>query len=91
MQICSGGRSAVVEKRAIDRLEIKGFKTLQDVDLELRQLNVLIGPNGAGKSNLVSYFHMLRRMVEEDLQIWVVQRGGSDRILTFGSKTTHKT
>ncbi len=80
----------MVEKRPIDKLRIKGFKTLQDVELELGRLNVLIGPNGAGKSNLVSYFDMLRRMVEEDLQIWVTQQGGSDRILTFGSKTTPK-
>ena len=43
----------MVEKRAIDRLTIKGFKSLQDVDLELGRLNVLIGPNGTGKSNLV--------------------------------------
>ena len=80
----------MVEKRPIDKLTIKGFKSLQDVELELGKLNVLIGPNGAGKSNLISYFDMLRRMVEEDLQIWVVQQGGSDRILTFGSKTTPK-
>ena len=80
----------MVEKRPIDKLTIKGFKSLQDVELELGQLNVLIGPNGGGKSNLVSYFDMLRRMVEEDLQIWVVKQGGSDRILTFGSKTTPK-
>ncbi len=80
----------MTEKRAIDKLTIKGFKSLQDVELELGQLNVLIGPNGAGKSNFVSYFEMLRRMVEEDLQIWVVKQGGSDRILTFGSKTTPK-
>lgn len=80
----------MVEKRPIDRLRIKGFKSLQDVDLKLGKLNVLIGPNGAGKSNLISYFDMLRRLVEEDLQIWVVQQGGSDRILTFGSKTTPK-
>lgn len=83
-------QNAVVEKRAIDKLTIKGFKTLQDVELELGKLNVLIGPNGAGKSNLISYFDMLRRMVEQDLQIWVVQQGGSDHILTFGSKTTSK-
>jgi len=76
----------VTEKRAIDRLTIKGFKSLQDVDLELGQLNVLIGPNGAGKSNLISYFEMLREMVEERLQVWVAKRGGSDRILTFGPK-----
>ena len=83
-------RSVVVEKRPIDKLTIKGFKSLQDVELELGKLNVLIGPNGSGKSNLVGYFEMLRRMVEEDLQIWVVQQGGSDRILTFGSKRTPK-
>ena len=46
----------MVEKRAIDKLTIKGFKTLQDVELELGKLNVLIGPNGAGKSNLISFF-----------------------------------
>lgn len=78
----------MVEKRAIEKLSIKGFKSLQDVELELGKLNVLIGPNGAGKSNLVSYFDMLRRMVEEDLQIWIRLQGGSDRVLTFGSKTT---
>lgn len=78
----------MVEKRPIDKLTIKGFKTLQDVELELGKLNVLVGPNGAGKSNLVSYFDMLRRMVEEDLQVWTGQQDGADRVLTFGSKTT---
>ncbi len=76
------------EKRPIDKLTIKGFKSLQDVELELGKLNVLIGPNGSGKSNLVSFFEMLRRMVEEDLQLWTGQQGGADRILTFGEKTT---
>jgi len=80
----------VVEKRPIDKLTIKGFKTLKDVELELGQLNVLIGPNGAGKSNLISYFEMLRRMVERRLQIWVAKRGGANRILTFGRKNTEQ-
>lgn len=78
----------MVEKRPISRLKIQGFKSLQDVDLELGRLNVLIGPNGAGKSNLISYFDMLRRMVEEDLQFWTGLHGGANRILTFGSKNT---
>ncbi len=78
----------MVEKRAIDKLTIKGFKTLQDVELELGKLNVLIGPNGAGKSNLISYFEMLREMVEERLQVWVAKRGGADRVFTFGPKMT---
>lgn len=78
----------MVEKRPIDRLTIKGFKSLQDVELELGRLNVLIGPNGSGKSNLVSYFDMLREMVEGRLQVWIAKRGGADRILTFGAKAT---
>lgn len=78
----------MVEKHAIDRLKIEGFKSLQNVELELGKLNVLIGPNGSGKSNLVSYFYMLREMVEERLQVWVAKRGGADRIFTYGSKET---
>ena len=78
----------MVEKRPIDKLAIKGFKSLQDVELELGRLNVLIGPNGAGKSNLISYFDMLRRLVEEDLQLWTGEEDGADRVLTFGSKAT---
>ena len=77
----------MVEKRAIDKLTIKGFKTLQDVELELGKLNVLIGPNGAGKSNLISYFEMLREMANERLQVWTGRRAGADRLLTFGSKS----
>ena len=75
----------MVEKRPIDKLTIKGFKSLQDVELELSQLNVLIGPNGAGKSNLIAYFEMLREMTAKRLQLWVGKRGGADRVLWFGS------
>ena len=78
----------MVEKRPIDKLVIKGFKSLQDVELELGRLNVLIGPNGGGKSNLISFFEMLRHMVEGDLQVWTGQQDGANRVLTFGAKST---
>lgn len=78
----------MVEKRPIDKLSIKGFKSLQNVELELGRLNVLIGPNGAGKSNLVSYFRMLIEMLGGRLQVWVAKRGGANRLLTFGANRT---
>ena len=78
----------MVEKHKIDKLKIQGFKSLQDVELELGKLNVLIGPNGAGKSNLVSYFQMLREMAEGRFQLWTAKRGGASRILTFGANQT---
>jgi predicted ATPase len=43
----------------LNRLHLKGFKSIRDQELELRPLNVLIGANGAGKSNLISFFKML--------------------------------
>ena len=78
----------MIEKRPIDKLTIRGFKSLQDMELELGKLNVLIGPNGAGKSNLISYFEMLREMADERFQVWIAKRGGADRVLTFGANHT---
>ena len=37
----------------ITRLEIKGFKSLVDISIELGAINVFIGANGSGKSNLL--------------------------------------
>jgi predicted ATPase len=73
----------------LDSLTIHGFQSIQRLEeFPLNDLNVLIGPNGAGKSNFVNYFRMLREMVEQRLQVWVRQRGGADRLLTFGVKET---
>lgn len=77
-------------KRPIDSLQIKGFKSIQSLDIELKSMNVLIGSNGSGKSNFVSYFRMLSHLIEGRLATWVNQQGGADRILTFGVKNTDK-
>jgi energy-coupling factor transporter ATP-binding protein EcfA2 len=37
----------------IDKIEIKSFKSLFDVNVELGKLNVFIGANGSGKSNFL--------------------------------------
>ena len=33
----------------MDRIEIKGYKSIKELDLELAPLNILIGSNGSGK------------------------------------------
>jgi predicted ATPase len=74
-------------KYPINRLTIKGFKSIQSLDrLRLGSLNVLIGANGAGKSNFVSYFRMLGEIVESRLQKWTTNQGSADRIVSFGVK-----
>lgn len=73
---------------ALDRLQIRGFKSIREEDIELRPLNVLIGSNGAGKSNLVAVFELLHEMVNGRLQLHVGRSGGADAFLHFGRKTT---
>jgi len=75
---------------ALDRIEVKGFKSIRQMDLELRPLNVLIGANGSGKSNFISVFRFLNAMVERRLQVYVGQAGGVDNLLYFGRQTSYQ-
>ena len=50
----------------IRRIFVKGYKSLEDVDLELKPLTVIIGPNASGKSNLLDALGLLSRIVSVD-------------------------
>ena len=76
---------------ALTRLHVKGFKSIRDQDLDLSPpLNVFIGGNGAGKSNLIGVFHLLNRIVRQELALYTGQTGGANVILHFGRKRTHQ-
>ena len=72
----------------LDRIQLKGFKSIHDIDLELRHLNILIGPNGAGKSNFIRFFRLMNQLVQKDLQFFLALQGGADRFLHFGRQMT---
>ncbi len=75
--------------RSIDRLTIEGFKSIRKLDgFRLRPLNILIGANGSGKSNFVSFFSLIREMVEGRLQHAVEKAGGADVHLFMGPQIT---
>jgi predicted ATPase len=42
----------------LSRIKIKGFKSIKELDLDMKPINVLIGANGSGKSNFVSVFNL---------------------------------
>lgn len=73
---------------ALDRIQVKGFKSIRELDLELGALNVLIGANGSGKSNLIQVFELLNYIVNEQLQYYLGQIGSANNLLHFGSKIT---
>ena len=74
----------------IKRLSIEGFKSIRSLrDFELSSINVLIGPNGAGKSNFVSFFRLLRELIDQRLQIALATtEGGADACLYLGPRVT---
>lgn len=63
------------DPRQLNRIVIKGFKSIREAEIELRDLNVFIGANGAGKSNFVSLFKLLREIIEQRLQVYTGARG----------------
>jgi predicted ATPase len=67
---------------------LKGFKSIKEMELELRPLNVLIGANGAGKSNLISFFKMLNEMMGGRLQQYIGTTGRAQSLLHYGPKVT---
>jgi predicted ATPase len=77
-----------LQMKKINRIEISGFKSIKQVDLNLGNLNIVIGSNGAGKSNFISVFGLLRSVYLQELQHYVRKSGGSGKILHFGPKVT---
>ncbi|MCF6522392.1 AAA family ATPase [Streptomyces sp. JJ36] len=47
----------------ITRIEIDGFKSFLDFELDVRPCTVLVGGNGSGKSNLLEALDLVRRTV----------------------------
>jgi len=74
----------------IKKLTIEGFKSIRELkDFKLTSLNVLIGANGSGKSNFVSFFRLLREIIEQRLQVTLqTVEGGADACLFMGPKVT---
>lgn len=75
---------------AVDRIEVRGYKSIRAMELDLRALNVFIGANGAGKSNLIQVFTLLNQIGQERLQAYVARSGGANALLHFGRKTTEE-
>ena len=73
----------------INNITIKGFKSIKTLDaFKLNNINVLIGSNGAGKSNFVSFFRLLRDLIEQNLQTSIGVQGGADSCLYLGPRET---
>src|ERR1039457_827109 len=69
----------------IERLAVKGFRSLADVVWEPGKLNVLIGPNGGGKTNLLKVVRLLKASALGQLGKFVQREGGMQPMVWDGS------
>jgi predicted ATPase len=68
----------------IERLTVRGYRSIHHVDLELSPVNVIAGPNGVGKSNLYKSLHLLVQAVAGRFGRTVAREGGMNSVLWAG-------
>lgn len=81
---------SVTDSDQITQVVLRGYKSIAECDIKLGRLNMLIGANGAGKSNFIGFFRLIRRILNEQLQLAVSEAGGPDALLHFGRKKTEE-
>lgn len=64
------------------QIQVKGYRALADVTLDLHPLTVMIGPNGCGKTSLLEIFQLLKEAAQERLAEALSSLGGFTNILT---------
>ena len=75
----------------IDWVTIQGFRSVRNVEqLRLGPINALVGANGSGKSNLFHALGLLRAICRGNLQHYVLQSGGAERLLHFDVPETER-
>ena len=72
----------------LKNIKIRGFRSIKEMTLELRPLNVLIGANGAGKSNLIAFFKLVNELMGGRLQQHIGATGRATANLHFGPRIT---
>ena len=72
----------------LKNIKIRGFRSIKEMTLELRPLNVLIGANGAGKSNLIAFFKLVNELMGGRLQQHIGATGRATANLHFGPRRT---
>lgn len=73
----------------MNKIEIKGYKSIKELSLELQPINILIGANGSGKSNFLSFFNFLKQVYNRNLQEFVALKG-INSFLHKGDKITEE-
>ncbi|MGA0556252.1 AAA family ATPase [Larkinella sp. VNQ87] len=73
----------------IKEIKIENFKSIRELTLELKPINILIGPNGAGKSNFVDFFGLVYAINDKQLREYIANKAGASKLLYLGLKNSN--
>lgn len=74
----------------IEKIEIAGFRSLNNVSWSPGNLNVIIGPNGTGKSNLLRFLELVSISAQGKLGRHIQSLGGMEPIVWDGQAKSIK-
>mgnify|MGYP002785193464 CR=1 FL=1 len=69
---------------------VKGYRSLQDIEVKLDNLNIITGPNGCGKSNLYNAIYLLAKSAEGSLAKTLALEGGMPSVLWAGDRKANQ-
>lgn len=63
---------------AITKIKVSNFKSFDELEVDLRPLNIVVGGNAAGKSNFLEIFRFIRDLAAHGLENAVSLQGGME-------------
>lgn len=72
----------------IREIHVEGYRSIRDLRLTLRQINILTGPNGSGKSNLYNSVFLLAKAASGGFAHVIADEGGMPSVLWAGPRKT---
>jgi predicted ATPase len=67
-------------------IHVSGYRSVRDLRLKLRQINVLTGPNASGKSNLYNSVFLLAKAAAGGFAQVIAEEGGMPSVLWAGAR-----
>src|SRR5215467_15838745 len=71
----------------IKELHVAGYRSIRELRLRLKNLNVLTGPNGCGKSNLYNSVFLLAKTASGGFARVIAEEGGMASVFWAGPRS----
>jgi predicted ATPase len=71
---------------SIREVHVSGYRSVRELKLKLRQINVLIGPNASGKSNLYNSVFLLAKAAAGGFARVIADEGGMSSVVWAGER-----